>query len=49
MALDDLLHRQLYVESGLPDAELKTTPHGEIPGTPHPPLRPHVHKNVIKM
>ena len=27
---DDLLHRQLYVGSGLPDEEFKTTPHGEI-------------------
>ena len=30
MAFDDLLNKQLYVPSGLPDAELKTTPHGEI-------------------
>ena len=29
-ALDFLFKRQLFVDSGLPDAELKTTPHGEI-------------------
>jgi hypothetical protein len=29
-ALDYLLHRQLFVESGLPDEELKITPHGDI-------------------
>ena len=29
-AFDYLLHKQLYVPSGLPDEELKVTPHGEI-------------------
>ena len=29
-AIDYLFHSQLFVASGLPDEELKTTPHGEI-------------------
>ena len=30
LVFDSLLHKQLYTPSGLPDEELKVTPHGEI-------------------